>query len=106
MMPLMKSTNEFADPILYRVYFSLMCKDILFELGFNATQENKLILHEFHKRILNYKTIAGMPQNIVSEFLLEVTIFWATNFGIFVRTSRKQEKGIEWLPLAKVKHLL
>jgi hypothetical protein len=98
--------KEFADPILYRIYFSLMCKDILFELGFNATQENKAILHEFHKRILGYKTIAGMPQIIVSEFLLEVTIFWATNFGIFVRTSRKQPKGIEWLPLSKIKHLL
>ena len=99
-------SDDITDPILYRVYFKLMMQDILFELGFNATQENKLILHEFHKRILGYKTIAGMPQRIVSEFLLEVTIFWATNFGIFVRTSRKQEKGIEWLPLAKVKHLL
>jgi hypothetical protein len=98
--------HDITDPILYRVYFSLMCSDILHELGFDATKENKLLLHDFHKRILNYKTIAGMPQNIVSEFLLEVTIFWATNFGIFVRTSRKQEKGIEWLPLAKVKHLL
>ena len=106
-MPLMESTSkEFADPILYRVYFKLMMQDILHELGFDATKENKAILHEFHKRILNYKTIAGMPQNIVSEFLLEVTIFWATNFGIFVRTSKKQTKGIEWLPLAKVKHLL
>jgi hypothetical protein len=98
--------KEFADPILYRVYFSLMCKDILFELGFNATKENKAILHEFHKRILNYKTIAGMSQQVVSGFLLDVTIFWATNFGIFVRTSKKQMKGIEWLPLSKVKHLL
>ena len=107
MMPSMKlTTKEFADPILYRVYFSLMCGDILRGLDFDATKENKLILHEFHKRILGYKTIAGMPQTIVSEFLLEVTIFWATNFGIFVRNSRKQMKGIEWLPLSKVKHLL
>ena len=98
--------KDFADPILYRVYFKLMMGDILHEMGFDATKENKAILHEFHKRILDYKTIAGQPQRIVSEFLLEVTIFWATNFGIFVRTSRKQNKGIEWLPLSKVKHLL
>lgn len=98
--------EDIADPILYRVYFSLMCQDILHGLEFDATKENKAILHEFHKRILNYKTIAGESQQIVSEFLLEVTVFWATNFGIFVRTSKKQMKGIEWLPLAKVKHLL
>jgi hypothetical protein len=98
--------EELADPILYRVYFRLMMQDILHELGFDATKENKAILHEFHKRILNYKTIAGMSQQVVSEFLLEVTVFWATNFGIFVRTSKKQMKGIEWLPLSKVKHLL
>ena len=99
-------SSDIADPILYRTYFSIMCGDILRGLDFDATTENKLILHEFHKRILNYKTIAGMPQRIVSEFLLEVTVFWGTNFGIFVRTSRKQEKGIEWLPLAKVWKLL
>lgn len=98
--------DDIADPILYRTYFSIMCKDILHGLEFDANKENKAILHEFHKRILGYKTIAGMPQQIVSEFLLEVTIFWATNFGIFVRTSKKQERGIEWLPFAKVKHLL
>lgn len=98
--------EDIADPILYRVYFSLMIPDILHELGFDATKENKAILHEFHKRILNYKTIAGMPQSIVSMFLQEVTIFWASEFGIFVRTSGKQEKGIEWLPLKKVIHLL
>lgn len=98
--------HEFADPILYRVYFSLMCQDILFELGFNATKENKLILHEFHKRILGYKTIAGESQEIVSQFLLEVCVFWGSEFGIFVRTSKKQTKGIEWLPLTKIWHLL
>jgi hypothetical protein len=98
--------KEFADPILYRTYFSIMCGDILRGLEFDATKENKLILHEFHKRILGYKTIAGMSHDIVSEFLLEVSIFWATNFGIFVRTSRKQDKGIEWLPLSKVWKLL
>ena len=94
--------EDIADSILYRVYFSLMMKDILYEIGVDATKENKAILHEFHKRILNYKTIAGMSQQVVSEFLLEVTVFWATNFGIFVRTSKKQDKGIEWLPLKKV----
>lgn len=103
----MKSTSDdIADPILYRVYFKLMMSDILHELGFDATKENKAILHDFHKRILKYKTIKGMPHSVVSMFLLEVTIFWATEFGIFVRTSAKQNKGIEWLPFKKVKDLL
>ena len=102
----MNSTDEIADPILYRTYFGLMCSDILHDLGYDATKENKAILHEFHKRILGYKSISGMPQHILSMFLLEVTIFWATNFGIFVRTSSKQTKGIEWLPFKKVKDLL
>lgn len=97
---------EFADPILYRTYFSLMCKDILYELGYDATQENKAILHDFHKRILGYKTIAGMPHEIVSMFMFEVCVFWETEFGIFVRTSSKQSRGMEWLPLSKIWHLL
>jgi hypothetical protein len=83
-----------------------MMNDVLHELGFDATRSNKEILHSFHKRILGYTSISNMSTEILSEFLLEVTVFWATNFGIFVRTSKKQMKGIEWLPLAKVKHLL
>ena len=98
--------EDIADPILYRVYFSLMCNDILYGLGFDATAENKKLLHEFHKKILGYRSIAMKSQTVVSSFLLEVTIFWATEFGIFVRTSQKQPKGIEWLPFSKVKNML
>ena len=77
--------------------------DILFHLGllydtkFEPTQENKKILHEFHKRVLGYSTISGRKQEIVSKFLQEVAIFWSVEKGIFVRTSRKQPLWIEQL---------
>jgi len=99
-------SDDIADPILYRTYFSIMCKDILHGMGFDATKENKAILHDFHKRILGYKTISGRHHDTVSKFLLEVTIFWGTEFGLFVRTSRKQEIGMEWKPLKEIWHLL
>ena len=94
--------EDIADPILYRTYWSIMCEDILHKIGFDATKKNKEILHEFHKRILGYKTIAGRSQESVSKFLLEVTIFWGFEFGIFVRTSGKQFLGIEDKPLKDV----
>jgi hypothetical protein len=95
------SQNDIADPILYRTYWSIMLRDILYHLGFDTTKKNKDILHEFHKRVLHYDTIAGRSQNIVSVFLLEVIIFWGER-GIFVRTNRKQDLGIEEKPLAEV----
>lgn len=93
--------NEIADPILYRLYFSIMASDVLHKLGLDATAENKAKLHEYHKQVLGYKTIAGQSHHIVSMFLLETTIHWAER-GIFVRTRADQPLDIEQRPLHDV----
>jgi len=102
----MKLKNEdIADPILYRTYWSLMLSDILHKLGYDATQENKSILHGFHKDALGYKSISGLERERLSKFLLEVVVFWGER-GIFVRSSRKHEIGIEDKDLADIWDLL
>jgi hypothetical protein len=81
--------NEIADPVLYRLYWGVQLPDILHKIGFDATEKNKRVLHDFHKRVLNYTTIAGRSQDIVSLFLFEVGCYWA-NHGIFVRSKENQ----------------
>ena len=98
--------DDIADPILYRTYYSLMMGDILHQIGFDATKDNKAILHGFHKRILGYKTIAGRSHVAVEKFLMEVIAFWESEFGIFVRTNKKQELGIENKPLSELWEIL
>jgi hypothetical protein len=95
----MNSEAEIADPILYRLYFSLVLGDILFKLGYSPTKKNKELLHDFHKRIFGYKTISGQPHEAVSHFIFECCVFWASEFGFFIRTSKKQPYDIESLPL-------
>jgi hypothetical protein len=106
----MKSTttvkSDIADPILYRLYWSLMLNDILHKQGFDATKENKEKLHDFHKRILGYETISARTQDVVSRFIFEVCCYWSVEKGIFVRTSRNQPYDIEQRSLAEVWHLL
>jgi hypothetical protein len=104
----MKSEYEdIADPILYRTYWSIVCADILHRiLGVDATKENKEILHAFHKRVLGYKTIAGRSHATVSKFILEVVIFWESEFGIFIRTAGKQPLDMQNMPLSKCWDLL
>jgi hypothetical protein len=99
----MQSTvnSDIADPILYRTYWGLFLEDILLKLKFVPTAKNKQILHDFHKRVLGYETIAGRSREIVSMFIFEASVFWAER-GIFARTSRKQEWGIENMPLAEL----
>lgn len=79
-----------------------MMGDILFHLGFEPTQKNKEILHDFHKRVLGYDTISGRKESVVNRFLQDVTIFWATEKGIFVRTSRKQPMWIELMGFSDI----
>lgn len=78
-----------------------MMGDVLHKLGYDATNENKFILHDFHKKVLNYKSIAGLSYERLSKFLLEVFVYWAER-GIFVRTSKKQDLGIEDQALSKI----
>ena len=101
MQVLMNSKQNKADHILYRVYYSLMASDILHRLGFDATQENKKILHEFHKRVLGYKSIADASHETVSHFLRDVGVFWAER-GIFVRSKEVQPWGLEDMPLSEL----
>lgn len=89
--------NSNADPLLYRTYWRLCLEDVLHYLGFDPTPSNKHVLHEFHKRVLGYNSTAGRSQEAMSRFISEVTIFWAVEKGIFVRTSRRQPLGIEMM---------
>ena len=98
--------HDIADPHLYRLYWSLMLNDILHKQGFDATKANKKQLHDFHKQILGYETIAGRTQEVVSRFLFEVGVYWATEKGIFVRTSKDQPYDIENMQLHDIWHLL
>ena len=98
----MKSNQaDKADHLLYRTYYSLMASDILHKLGFDATQENKKTLHEFHKRVLGYKSIADVSHETISHFLRDVGIFWAER-GIFVRSRATQPWGLEDMPLSEL----
>jgi hypothetical protein len=102
----MPSTDQNkAESLLYRTYWKLCLEDILLHLGFEPTKEAKLLLHEFHKRILHCDSIANKSQEVVSFFIRDVTILWA-EMGIFVRTSGRQPFGIEMLDFNEVKHLL
>jgi hypothetical protein len=98
--------SEIADPILYRTYYSLMMGDILLRLGVSPTKKAKDQLHDFHKRMFGYKTIAGQPHEAVSHFLFCVTVFWATEFGFFIRTNGRQPYDIESKPLSECWNLL
>jgi hypothetical protein len=77
----------------------LSLKDILAFLGYPPSKEAKLILHEFHKRVLGYESIAGRSHEVVSRFLAEVVVFWAEQ-GLFVRTSGRQPVEIQDMDLA------
>lgn len=110
----MKSSarDEIADPILYRTYFKVILPDLIRKLGSEVTPKNKELLHDFHKRILGYKSIAGRSHEFVSLFLFEVCAWWAMEMGIFVCTSKKQldaenEGGkIQDRSFLEIKHLL
>ena len=84
--------------ILYKVYWGLVCSDALHKLGFDATEENKKILHNHHKKMLGYKTIADLTFEALSMFIMLVSIYWAER-GIFVRTSGRQPWGMEDMAL-------
>jgi len=101
-----QTKDEPADPILYRLYWSLMLSDILHKQGMDATKKNKEDLHEFHKELLGYRTISGRSQEVLSRFIFEVCCYWSVERGIFVRTSRKQMADIEHRPLSEVWNLL
>jgi hypothetical protein len=90
-------SKEKAPVKLYKTYWALMMTDILAKLnpGFPPTQENKEMLHEFHKRVLGYESIAGRSKEYVQNFLFDVCVFWAVEKGIFVRTKAKQPIDIE-----------
>jgi len=103
----MKSTvqNDIANPVLYRLYWGFMLKDIAHKIGLDATPYVKNRLHEIHKKYLKYESIAGASHKHVSLFLFEVCALWAC-FGVFVRTREDQPLGIENLELKDIWHLL
>ena len=80
-------------------------RDCLYKLGFDSTRQNKAILHDFHKRVLGYKSIAGLSHETLSIFINKVLLYWAEK-GIFIRTKRDQPIGIEDMELGKIWELL
>lgn len=94
--------NDVADHKLYKTYWKLCLGDILFHLGYEDTPENKELLHEFHKRVLGYKSISNSSQEVLSRFITDVCIFWSVEQGIFVRTNKKQPLYIEMEDLSEV----
>lgn len=92
--------NEIADPILYRLYFGQICKEVIHKLGYDATHGAKKLLHEFHKRVLGYETIAGRSQDIVSLFIFETIVWWSCH-GMFIRTKEDMPIDIQEMPLSK-----
>ena len=97
--------HDIADPILYRLYWSIILREILYHLGHDATRRNKSILHDFHKRILGYNTTAGKSREIYSHFISEVLLLWAER-GIFIRTKREQPTNISDMDLQNIWDLL
>jgi hypothetical protein len=99
------SQNDISDPILYRLYWSIILRDVLYNLGYDATRLNKSILHSFHKRVLKYNTTAGQSREIYSRFISEVLLLWAER-GFFIRTKRDQPINIVDMELSKCWNLL
>jgi hypothetical protein len=99
------SRDDKADHLLYRTYWGLCLNDILYKQGFAVNEANKKVLHDFHKRVLGYKTISEESEEILSRFISEVVLFWGER-GIFVRTSRRQPRWIEWMSLHDIWDLL
>uniref|UniRef100_A0A6M3LNF5 Uncharacterized protein n=1 Tax=viral metagenome TaxID=1070528 RepID=A0A6M3LNF5_9ZZZZ len=93
------SDEDKANPVLYRLYWRYCLTDILQKLGFEATRTHKEYLHEFHKRVLNYKSTKGMTHEKMGLFIAEVCLFWAEH-GIFIRTKKNQPIKIQELPLS------
>ena len=83
----------------------MMLSDALHKLGYDATQENKKIMHDFHKRVLGYKSIADASNETVGHFLRDVSVFWAER-GVFIRTKASQPWGMEDMPLSELWDLL
>jgi hypothetical protein len=84
---------------LYRTYWSLILCDILEKLGEAPTRENKLRLHEAHKKIYETDSISGRPFEYVSEFVFTIVAWYATEMGIFIRTSGKMPENIAEMDL-------
>ncbi len=93
--------EDITDPIVYRLYFSLMMNDICRSKGLPSTPYVKQRLHEIHKKALKYDSIAGKSPQLVSQFVFEVGCLWSC-FGVFVRTNRKQPWGIENMNLSDI----
>lgn len=79
--------------------------DILYKLGFTPTKANKATLHDFHKRVLGYKSIAGLSHETLSLFINRVLLYWAEK-GMFIRNRRGQPYDIEDAELAKIWEVL
>ena len=104
--------SEKTDPFFYRVYYRVMLPDLLKKLNAEVTPKNKGIIHDFNKRVLGYKSIAGLSEEVLRLFMYEVAVWWATERGIFICVSKKQldyeimGKTIQDSPFNEVKDLL
>lgn len=102
----MESFNQDSEEYrLYKLYWSLCLSDILTKLKLPINKEYKSLLHDYNKKVLGYRTISNESKEVISKFISEVCLYWGER-GIFVRTSRRQPKNIEWMPLSTIWDLL
>jgi hypothetical protein len=84
---------------LYRTYWTLILADACIKTGLKPTRGNKLRLHEAHKKIYGTNSIAGESYEYLSDFLTTIVAWYATELGIFLRTTKRMPENIDNLPL-------
>ena len=84
---------------LLKLYWGLILEDACNKLNIPPTKENKERLHESHKKIYNCDSISGRPYEYVSEFITYIVAWYATELGIFLRTSGAMPPDIDAMPL-------
>jgi hypothetical protein len=86
---------------LLKVYWGLILNDACEKTGLAPTKENKLRLHEAHKKIYDTESISGRPYEYVSEFIFTIVAWYASELGIFLRTSGAMPENIDSMPLSE-----
>lgn len=95
----LQNQEERASSKLYRVYWKLYLTDLCEKLDIYPSERMRRQLHKEFKEYLGYKSTAGMTEEQMSLFLYEVLAAAASELGIFIRSSLKQPKDIQEMPL-------
>lgn len=77
-------------------------EDLCRQLRVFPTQAHKQIIHDELKDYLGVKTISGMDDFKLRQFIYKVLMVCAREKGIYVRHRRDQPIDIEWMPLGEI----